>query len=272
MAFRDMEPTTCGNWEVPLAEAAEVEGGEFVCANTDGWGVPGAAAADLRVIGVAKCSKSNADGEDGDASVIAMTSIDGSGGRRLFPFLNDGTNPVTQAHVQTQCYIAGPNSVTSLATARSIAGKVWGFDTEGNVMVEIVGGIAAADVAGLQSDVTDLQSDVTALQSDVSDLETDVAAIQLAAPGMQAVNATLSSGTIAISTGITVAANSEVVGLIIGDITGSTNFGCLRERKASRVNGAPGTGSVTVDAVGSDGLLDADAAGAIRVLIFTPLA
>lgn len=92
----------------------------------------------------------------------------------------------------------------------------------------------------------------------------------LGAPSMQATNATLASGTITISTGITVAANSEVAPLQIGAITGSTNFGSLRELKASRVNGAPGTGSVVIQAVGNDGALDVDAAGAIRVLIFTP--
>jgi len=92
----------------------------------------------------------------------------------------------------------------------------------------------------------------------------------LGAPSLQAVNATLASGTITISTGITVAANSEVVPVLIGAITGSTNFASLSELKASRVNGAPGVGTVVIRALGNDGAIDADAAGAIRVLIFTP--
>lgn len=92
----------------------------------------------------------------------------------------------------------------------------------------------------------------------------------LGAPSMQAVNATLALGTITISTGITVAADSEVIPLQIGAITGSTNFGSLRELKASRVPGAPGVGTVVIQAVGNDGALDVDAAGAIRVLILTP--
>lgn len=92
----------------------------------------------------------------------------------------------------------------------------------------------------------------------------------LGAPSMQAVDATLALGTITISTGITVASDSEVIPLQIGAITGSTNFGSLRELKASRVNGAPGVGTVVIQAVGNDGALDADAAGAIRVLILTP--
>lgn len=92
----------------------------------------------------------------------------------------------------------------------------------------------------------------------------------LNAPSMQAVAATLASGTATINTGIVVASNSEVVPILIGAITGSTNFASLRELKSSRVNGAAGTGSITIDAVGADGAKDADAAGAIRVLIFAP--
>ena len=97
-----------------------------------------------------------------------------------------------------------------------------------------------------------------------------VDAFILQAPAMQAVNATLSSGTITINTGITVATDSEVIPIVIGNITGSTNFGCLRELKSSRVNGAPSTGTVVITAVGNDGLIDSDAAGAIRVVILTP--
>ncbi len=94
--------------------------------------------------------------------------------------------------------------------------------------------------------------------------------VTLDVPAMQAVNATLASGTITISTGITVAANSEVIPLLIGALTGTTNFGSLGELKASRVNGAPGVGTVVIQAYGDDGALDADAAGAIRVVILTP--
>lgn len=90
------------------------------------------------------------------------------------------------------------------------------------------------------------------------------------APAMQAVDATLASGTISIGTGITVATTSEVIPLLIGAITGSTNFGSLGELKSSRVAGGPGTGTVVIQAYGANGALDGDAAGAIRVLILTP--
>lgn len=90
------------------------------------------------------------------------------------------------------------------------------------------------------------------------------------APAMQAGAATLASGTATVNTGIYVSAASEVVPILTGAITGSTNFGSLRELKASRVAGAPGTGTIVLEAVGADGAKDTDAAGAIRFLIFTP--
>jgi hypothetical protein len=90
------------------------------------------------------------------------------------------------------------------------------------------------------------------------------------APAMQAVDATLASGSVTIATGITVASTSEVIPVLIGAITGSTNFASVGELKTSRVAGGPGTGTVVIQAYGANGALDADAAGAIRVIILTP--
>lgn len=90
-------------------------------------------------------------------------------------------------------------------------------------------------------------------------------------PYMQAVDATLASGTVTINTNIVVASTSEVIPLVIGAITGSTNFASLGELKASRVNGAAGVGTVVIQAYTTSGALDSDAAGAIRVVILTPL-
>lgn len=98
----------------------------------------------------------------------------------------------------------------------------------------------------------------------------ELAVLGHAAPAMQAGNATLVSGTVTVNTGITVATASEVIPVAIGAITGSTNFAGLRELKASRVNGAPSTGTIVLEAVGSDGAKDVDAAGAIRFVILTP--
>lgn len=91
------------------------------------------------------------------------------------------------------------------------------------------------------------------------------------ASGVQVVAGTLVAGTVTIAAGFTISAASEVVPIQTVAITGSTNFGSLRELKASRVTGAAGVATVVLEAVGADGAKDVDAAGAIRALILTPL-
>lgn len=92
-----------------------------------------------------------------------------------------------------------------------------------------------------------------------------------AAPAYQAVAAgAMSSGTLTISTNIVVATTSEVIPILRGAVTGSTDFASLRELASSRVAGAAGVGSITIEAVGADGAKDADAAiasGLVHVVI-----
>jgi hypothetical protein len=170
--------------------------------------------------------------------------------KTLVRYKNDTVSPVTAADIGGSCYGLDDSGLVSAdGTGRSRIGTPWLIVGTGDVIGQRAGIYVEQD--GPVSD--------TALE--------DLAA---SAPGMQAVNATLVAGTVTVSTGITVAATSEVIPLQIGAITGSTNFGSLRELKASRVNGAPGTGSIVIQAVGNDGALDVDAAGAIRVVILTP--
>ena len=193
------------------------------------------------------------------------TSVDNTGGadgalscdvefpeeKILYPFGNDVSTPIAQAHIGGIAYGLDDQTVTASPTGASPLGTPWiisdgtGTNLRAGVYVELPAGALAAFIADLKADT-------------------------LLAPGMQAVNATLASGTITIATGIVVASNSEVVPLQIGTITGSTNFGSLRELKASRVNGIAGVGTVVIEAVGADGAKDVDAAGAIRVVILTP--
>ncbi len=147
------------------------------------------------------------------------------------------------------------------------------------------GGLVVKDEAGTARTYTGLNAErvlvgpfseltsMTCSKIMVGDGPPPVPMASLAAAGvpvMQAVTATLASGTITISTGIIVAANSEVIAYPRGAITGSTNFGCVRELVASRVAGVAGVGTVVIEAVGADGAKDTDAAGAIRVVILTP--
>lgn len=252
MAFMDMGAKTFGIDEFPLAAVA-VNAGEIACWNASGYATPGAVATGLIAFGVFYQTVDNSGGSAGDETALVAISSD-KDGKRVFPLLNSaGGDAVTQAGVGRDCYIAGPNTVADNDGGgnRSRAGKVWGFDDEGRVMVEF--------------DVDPDAVDLSALDARVDDLE-------LAVLNMQAVNATLAAGTVTINSGITVSAASEVVPVLIGALSGTTNFGQLGELKASRVNGAPGVGTVVIQAYGDDGALDADAAGAIRVLIFTPAA
>jgi hypothetical protein len=128
----------------------------------------------------------------------------------------------------------------------------------------------AADGGGAGAIIGLLSALSTAEQGSVVGAINEVYDFATAAPAMQAVNATLVAGTVTINSSITVATDSEVVPVLIGALSGTTNFGQVGELKASRVNGAPGVGTVVIQAYGDDGALDVDAAGAIRVLIFTP--
>ncbi len=155
-------------------------------------------------------------------------------------------------------------------------GALWWFDDDGAgsasavILVPDLGAGRWFPVAALGANAA-----AAAAQADATEALADAATAQETAEGpplMQVAAATLVAGTATINTVITVAADSEVVPIQIGAITGSTNFGSLRELKSSRVNGAPSTGTIVVEAVGNDGAKDVDAAGAIRVLIFTPQA
>jgi hypothetical protein len=142
--------------------------------------------------------------------------------------------------------------------------------SDGTNLTVIAFRTAAANGGGAGVIIGLLSALTTTDKSTVVAALNEVKANAIAAPAYQAGTATLVSGTVDVATGITVAANSRVIPLMIGDITGSTNFAGLREIKSSRVNGAPGVGTIRLQAVGADGQLDADAAGAIDFVILTP--
>jgi hypothetical protein len=195
-------------------------------------------------------SVDNTGGNDGDLEC----DVDFGYEKLFYPFANDDGAPLTQADIGGTAYGLDDQTVTADPTGASPLGTPWvisdgsGTNLRAGVYVELPAGALAATIASLLAS----------------------AASAANAPTMQAVNATLASGTITINTGITVAANSEVIAYPKGAITGSTNFGCVRELVASRVAGAPGVGTLVIEAVGNNGALDSDAAGAIRVVILTP--
>lgn len=184
----------------------------------------------------------------GGAAGAKSCSVEFDKPKSLVRFINDTVAPVTVSDIGEHCYGVDDSAVVSASSdsgARSRVGTPWVIIATNDPIGQHPGVYVELDPSGLSSAVEQ-------------------------APSMQAVDATLVAGTVTINTGITVAADSEVVPLAIGDITGSTNLAGLRELKSARVNGAPGVGSITVQAYTVTGVLDADAAGAIRVLIFAP--
>lgn len=292
-------------FDLPVAAATTIYQGGIVCVNSSNLAVPATATTGLRAVGRAEATVDNSAGLAGALTVPVTSTVlvyaNSGGGDQI----TTSHQPGRSLYLVDDQTVA----LTSNSGARSFAGKLVKVDSLGvHVLVspmlddaqalsETTGaaaiGIAdagnyyaATTVEGALQEVrADLAATTTGNGASLIGIEdaatlytaanveaalAEVKALADAAPAMQAANATLVAGTVTINTGITVAADSEVVPVLIGAITGSTNFGSLSELKSSRVNGAPGTGTVVIRALGSDGALDADAAGAIRVVILTP--
>lgn len=230
-----------------------------------GYLAPGRTATGLIAAGRIKAQSVNA-GADGAKTAEVETGI--------FRWVNGDS--ITQADVGKLGYVHDDATVTKAGSGKSVLGLIVEVDAYG---VWVATGLDAATAIALLLILNGTGgaaaiaiADVAALYT-ASNVEAALAEVKVlanAAPAMQAVNATLVNGVATINTGITVAAASEVVPQLIGAVTGSTNFASLGELKASRVNGGAGSGTVVIQAYSSTGGLDADAAGAIRVLIFTP--
>ena len=84
---------------------------------------------------------------------------------------------------------------------------------------------------------------------------------------LQIATGTIASGEATINTNIVVTASTYVLAMPTANVTGSTNFACLSNTRASNSVGGAGVGSVLIRALGSDGAKDADAAGAFVAFI-----
>lgn len=205
---------------------------------------------------------------EADAASDNLDTISDMVANQLYLFKPaNGARTVVIRHAQDNIYCPFGQNI-SLADAEDWALVMSSSDgTTGTVIafstVAANGGGAGALVGLLASLTTTDKSTLVAAINEVK-------ANAIAAPVMQTAAATLVSGTATINTGVAIAAASEVIPIQTVAITGSTNFGSLRELKASRVNGIAGVGTIVIEAVGNDGALDSDAAGAFRVVILTP--
>jgi hypothetical protein len=223
-----------------------------LCGFKDGYlyawdAVEGLAHPCIAILGTGETEVDNTGGADGDLTADVEFLVE----KTLYPFGNDETAPITQAHIGGTAYGLDNQTVTADPDGASPVGTPWLISTGGGTSLR----------AGVY---VELSADALAM------LLGDTHALAAAAPAYQAGTATLVLGTIDVATGITVAANSRVIPLLIGDLTGSTNFASLRELKSARVVGAPGVGTIRLQAVTDAGILDADAAGAIDFVILTP--
>lgn len=141
----------------------------------------------------------------------------------------------------------------------------------------VAGAVAATDLAstsnalgaslvGIEDSATQLTA--TTVEAALAELAAKFAAgLTPAITKLQIATGTISAGEATISTNIVVTADSYVIAMPTANVTGSTNFACLSNTRASNVAGAAGVGSVLIRALGSDGAKDADAAGAFVALI-----
>lgn len=121
------EPRSTGFLTLPMKGATTIFAGALVCLDANGYAIPGATATTLTTMGIAEDTVVNA-GADGAASIVVRTS---AGGELDHLLVNDGTNPVTIAHVGKDVYVVDDNVVSSLATGRSVAGKCTAVTSQG---------------------------------------------------------------------------------------------------------------------------------------------
>jgi len=88
-----------------------------------GYATPATTAVSLVVLGVAESRVDNAGGAAGDKTVEVLSGI--------FGFKNSaGADEVLASHIGSDCYIVDDQTVSIVATGKSIAGKVWDVDAD----------------------------------------------------------------------------------------------------------------------------------------------
>lgn len=109
-----------------VAATTKIYAGSLVCVNAAGYAVPGSVATTLKVVGRAEAQVDNTAGADAAKTINVR--------RGTFKFANAGD--VTIAHLETSIYINDDQTVSSVATGKSVAGKCVAVDSDG-VWIEI---------------------------------------------------------------------------------------------------------------------------------------
>ena len=109
--------------QLPVAANVTIYQGAQVVLAAGGWAEPGNAAAGLIAVGRARATVSNVGGANGGQLVDVE--------RGTFRWANDTVNPLTQANVGQNAYVLDDQTVSALATGRSVAGVVFQVDAQG---------------------------------------------------------------------------------------------------------------------------------------------
>jgi hypothetical protein len=104
-----------------VAASTMIYAGSLVCVNAAGYAVPGSVSTTLKAVGRAEENVDNTGGANGDLAISVR--------KGAFNFANAGD--VTLAHLETNVYIDDDQTVTSVATGKSVAGKCISVDADG---------------------------------------------------------------------------------------------------------------------------------------------
>lgn len=131
---------------VAVAAATKIPLGVLVARNASGYAVNASDAAGLRVLGYSLGMADNTDGSAGDIHVEVEV-----GSAILVE--NDGTNPVTSAHVGERCYVVDNQTVASVPGTYAVVAGIVESVTSAGVFVVPDPFVSADEVAGLSIDV-----------------------------------------------------------------------------------------------------------------------
>lgn len=114
---------------VALKANAKVYKGGLVAVDATGYGIAGASAASLIVMGIAQATVDNTGGASGAVSVDVEVGD--------FKLDNAGTNSVTITSVGSAIYMNDDHTVSTLSTSQSVAGKCVRLDADGGIWVQL---------------------------------------------------------------------------------------------------------------------------------------
>jgi len=104
-----------------VAASTKIYAGSLVCVNASGYAVPGSVSTTLKAVGRAEETVDNSAGSNADKTVSVR--------KGTFKFANAGD--ITIAHIESSVYINDDQTVSSVSTSKSVAGKCVAVDSDG---------------------------------------------------------------------------------------------------------------------------------------------